>query len=79
MSRQHVAKLCHYFQSAGRTMTVRGRQISSTTKITTARIGEMIQNARWVALREISSEMGLIYGSVKDIISDGLGYSKPVL
>ncbi|GFV66555.1 uncharacterized protein TNCV_3894481 [Trichonephila clavipes] len=49
MSRQHVAKFCHSFQSGrldieSRNMTGSGRSSSSMTEITTARIGEMIQN-----------------------------------
>ncbi|GFX28496.1 hypothetical protein TNCV_1153051 [Trichonephila clavipes] len=38
-----------------------GQQSSSTTEITTARIGEMIRNDRWVTLREISSKLGHSY------------------
>ncbi|GFV25053.1 hypothetical protein TNCV_885191 [Trichonephila clavipes] len=52
-----------------------GRPSSSTTEITTARIGEMIQIDQWVALREISSELELSYGSVQYIVSDVLRYS----
>ncbi|GFX11892.1 hypothetical protein TNCV_2996761 [Trichonephila clavipes] len=71
MSRQHVAKLCHTFQSGRHDvkschMTESGRPSSSTTGIPTARIGEMVQKD----LREISSELGLIYGSVQDMFSD---------
>ncbi|GFW40856.1 uncharacterized protein TNCV_4369041 [Trichonephila clavipes] len=43
MSRQHVAKLCHSFQSGrqdveSRSMTGSSRQSSSTTEISTAQI-----------------------------------------
>ncbi|GFV83575.1 uncharacterized protein TNCV_5120651 [Trichonephila clavipes] len=51
----------------------------STTEINTARIEEIIQNDRWVTLREISSELGLSYNSVQHIVSDVLRYSKTVL
>ncbi|GFW63403.1 hypothetical protein TNCV_400691 [Trichonephila clavipes] len=67
MSRQHVAKLCNSLQS-GRcdvkscNMTGISRTSSSTTEINKARIGEMIQNDRWVTLREISSELGAMVG-----------------
>ncbi|GFW31461.1 uncharacterized protein TNCV_1288081 [Trichonephila clavipes] len=49
MSRQHAAKLCRSFQSGrqdveSRNMKGSGRPSSSMTEITTARIGEMIQN-----------------------------------
>ncbi|PRD23604.1 UNVERIFIED_CONTAM: hypothetical protein NCL1_45931 [Trichonephila clavipes] len=56
-----------------------GRPSSSTTEITRARNGEMIQNNRRVTLSEISSELGLSYGSVQHIVSDVLRYSKTVL
>ncbi|GFX36322.1 histone-lysine N-methyltransferase SETMAR [Trichonephila clavipes] len=83
MSRQHVTKLCYSFQSGrqdveSRNMTWSGRPSSSTTEITTARIGEMIQNDRRITLREISSELRLSYGRVEHIISDVLRYSKTV-
>ncbi|GFW74078.1 uncharacterized protein TNCV_4176251 [Trichonephila clavipes] len=42
-------------------------------------IGEMIQNDGRVTLREISSELGLSYGSVHHIVSNVLRYSKTVL
>ncbi|GFW01145.1 hypothetical protein TNCV_1763831 [Trichonephila clavipes] len=45
-------------------MTGSGRPSSSTTEINTTRIEEIIQNGRWVTLREISSELGLSYGSI---------------
>ncbi|GFV67082.1 uncharacterized protein TNCV_1078621 [Trichonephila clavipes] len=49
MSGQHIAKLCHSYQSGrqdveSRNITGSGRPSSSTTRITTARIEEMIQN-----------------------------------
>ncbi|GFV05224.1 hypothetical protein TNCV_224371 [Trichonephila clavipes] len=53
-------------------MTGSGWPCSSTTEITTARIGEMIQNDRRVTLLEISSELGLSYGSMQHIVSDVL-------
>ncbi|GFT09966.1 hypothetical protein TNCV_1114301 [Trichonephila clavipes] len=43
------------------------------------RIEEMIHNDHRVTLREISSELGLSYGSVQHIVSDVLRYSKTVL
>ncbi|GFW16969.1 uncharacterized protein TNCV_2760971 [Trichonephila clavipes] len=43
------------------------RPSSSTTEITTARIGEMIQNDRRVNLCELLSELGLSYDSVQHI------------
>ncbi|GFY36359.1 histone-lysine N-methyltransferase SETMAR [Trichonephila clavipes] len=74
MSRQHVVKWCHFFQSSRQdvespNMTGSGQPSSSTTEITMARIGELIQNYRRVTLLEISSELGLSYGSVQKIIS----------
>ncbi|GFV48098.1 histone-lysine N-methyltransferase SETMAR [Trichonephila clavipes] len=68
MRRQHVAKLCHSFQSSrqdveNHNMVGSSRLRSSTTEINTARIErerereEMIQNDRRVTLREISSEL----------------------
>ncbi|GFV48961.1 histone-lysine N-methyltransferase SETMAR [Trichonephila clavipes] len=64
MSRQHVAKLCPSFQSGiqnveNQNRSGSGRPSSSTTEITTARIGKIIQNVRRVTLREISSDLGL--------------------
>ncbi|GFW14737.1 hypothetical protein TNCV_1562001 [Trichonephila clavipes] len=84
MSRQHEAKLWGYFQSArqyieSRYITESSRSSSSMTEITMARIGEMLQNGRWVTLREISSELGQSYGSVQHIVSDVLPYSMTVL
>ncbi|GFY34161.1 uncharacterized protein TNCV_2504641 [Trichonephila clavipes] len=84
MNRQHAVKLRPSFQlgrknAESRNMTGSRRPSSSTTEITTARTGEMIQNARRVTLREISSELGLRYGSVQHIVSDVLQYSKTVL
>ncbi|GFW17879.1 uncharacterized protein TNCV_1134791 [Trichonephila clavipes] len=84
MSRQHVAKLSHSFQSGrqdveSRNMTGSSRPSSSVTEMTTAGIGEMIQNDRRVNLLEISSDLGLSYGSVQHVVSDVLGYSKTVL
>ncbi|GFT93585.1 histone-lysine N-methyltransferase SETMAR [Trichonephila clavipes] len=84
ISRQHVAKLSHSFQS-GRSdvescnMARNGWPSFSTTEITMARIGERIQNDQWVTLREIWSELGMSYGNVQHIVSDALRYSKTVL
>ncbi|GFX29871.1 uncharacterized protein TNCV_4750001 [Trichonephila clavipes] len=69
MSRQPVVKLCHSFQLGRQdvesiSMAGSRRPSSSTTEISTARIGEMIQNDRRVTLHEISSELGMSYGSV---------------
>ncbi|GFY15224.1 uncharacterized protein TNCV_1570361 [Trichonephila clavipes] len=55
MSRQHVVKLCHSFQSGrqdaeSRNITRSGRPSSSTTEIITARIGEMVQKDRRVTV-----------------------------
>ncbi|GFY27637.1 hypothetical protein TNCV_910881 [Trichonephila clavipes] len=49
MSRNDVAKVCHFFQSdrrdvENRNVTGSGWPISSTTEITTAGNGEIIQN-----------------------------------
>ncbi|GFS76556.1 histone-lysine N-methyltransferase SETMAR [Trichonephila clavipes] len=81
MSRHHVAKLRHSFQSGRQdvescNMTGSGRPSSSTTEITTGRIGEMIKNDRRVTLREISRQS---YSNVQHIVSDVLRYSKRVL
>ncbi|GFW83415.1 hypothetical protein TNCV_2545131 [Trichonephila clavipes] len=78
MSRQHVAKLCHSFQSGrqdveSRNMTESVRPSSSMTEITTDRIGEMIPSARCVTVGNL---VRLRYGSVKHIVSDVLRYSK---
>ncbi|GFX38060.1 histone-lysine N-methyltransferase SETMAR [Trichonephila clavipes] len=83
MSRQHETKLRHSFQSGrqdveNHNMTGSGRPSSSTTKINTARIEEMIQNYRRVNLHEILSELGLSYGTVQHIVSDVLRYSKAI-
>ncbi|GFT67170.1 hypothetical protein TNCV_783231 [Trichonephila clavipes] len=75
MNRQHVAKWCHSFQSDRQPQYGRERP----TKFFTARIEEMIQNNRWVILSEISSELGLRYGSVQQVISDELRHFKTVL
>ncbi|GFX03375.1 hypothetical protein TNCV_4633871 [Trichonephila clavipes] len=54
-------------------MTQSGRPSSSTTEITTARIGEMIQNDQWVTLSEILSELGLIDRILTSQCSDARG------
>ncbi|GFW97150.1 hypothetical protein TNCV_631551 [Trichonephila clavipes] len=64
MSKQHVTKWCQSCQSSREdaesgNMAGSSRPSSSTTEINTARIGEMIQNARRLTLSEISSELGL--------------------
>ncbi|GFV47035.1 hypothetical protein TNCV_2699291 [Trichonephila clavipes] len=84
MSRQHVAKLRHSFQSGGQDVESRNmiesvQPSSSMIEIATAQIGEMIQSDRRVTLREISSELGPIYVSVQHIVSVMLRYSKRVL
>ncbi|GFX91112.1 hypothetical protein TNCV_3222731 [Trichonephila clavipes] len=81
---QHEAKLCPSFQSGrldveNRNMTGNCGPSSSTAEINTARIEETIQNDGRVILREISSELGLIYGSKQHNVSEVLRYSKTVL
>ncbi|GFT22286.1 hypothetical protein TNCV_3272881 [Trichonephila clavipes] len=61
------------------TMARSGRPSSSMIEINTVRNGEMIQNVRRETLSEISSELGLSYGSVQHIVFDVLRYSKLVL
>ncbi|GFX77609.1 hypothetical protein TNCV_1752201 [Trichonephila clavipes] len=83
MIRQYVAKLCHSFQSGrrdveSRSMTGSDRPSSSTTEITTVRIGEMIQNDRRVTVQH-PSELELSYCSLQHVVSDVLRYSKTVL
>ncbi|GFY34714.1 hypothetical protein TNCV_4701951 [Trichonephila clavipes] len=83
LRRQHVAKFCHSFQSGRQDVESRNMtgnwSSSSTTEITTARIGEMIQKDRRVTLPEIFSEVGLNYGSLEHIVSDVLRFPKTVL
>ncbi|GFW97103.1 hypothetical protein TNCV_2697251 [Trichonephila clavipes] len=84
MSKQHVAKWRQSCQSSREdaescSMAGSSRPSSSTTEINTARIGEMIQNARRLTLCEISSELALSYGTVQHIVSDVLRYSKTLL
>ncbi|GFX18668.1 hypothetical protein TNCV_3311291 [Trichonephila clavipes] len=78
------AKFCHSFQSdrqnvESRNMTGSILPNSSTTDIITVLIVEMIQNVRRVTLHELSSKLGLSYGSVQHIVSVMLRYSKIVL
>ncbi|GFU37382.1 hypothetical protein TNCV_4273561 [Trichonephila clavipes] len=62
-------KTCSEIQSGrqdieSRNATGSDRPSSSTPKTTAARIGEIIQNDRWITLSEISSVLGLSYGSI---------------
>ncbi|GFV67072.1 hypothetical protein TNCV_1078521 [Trichonephila clavipes] len=51
-------------------MTGSDRSTSSMTEVNATRVEEMIQNDERVNLREISSYLGLRYGSVQHIVSD---------
>ncbi|GFX48062.1 hypothetical protein TNCV_4113971 [Trichonephila clavipes] len=77
MGRQHIANWCHSFQSDRHdvencNMAGSIRSSSLSAEINTARIEEMIQNYRRLILSEITSELGLSYGSVRHIVSDVL-------
>ncbi|GFW51694.1 histone-lysine N-methyltransferase SETMAR [Trichonephila clavipes] len=70
MSRQHVVKSGYSFQSSrqdveSHNMTGNGRPSSSTTEITTARIGEMIQNDRRL-VRRLCSGCGSLVVEVSE-------------
>ncbi|GFV54776.1 histone-lysine N-methyltransferase SETMAR [Trichonephila clavipes] len=71
MSRQHVANGVALFnqQVENLNMAESSWVRSSTTKIIMARVKEIIPNDRRVTVREISSELGLIYDSVLCIVS----------
>ncbi|GFX47033.1 uncharacterized protein TNCV_316561 [Trichonephila clavipes] len=83
MSRQRLVKLCHFsIRQTGCRKPQYDREwpvkfFSDRNHHGT--IIEMIQNDRWVTLREITSGLGLSYGSVQHIIFGVLRYSKPVL
>ncbi|GFV08413.1 histone-lysine N-methyltransferase SETMAR [Trichonephila clavipes] len=74
ISRQHVAKWCHYFQSdrCRKPQYGRERPAKINPEINTAQIEEMILNNRRVTLSVIPSELELSYGSVQHIVSDEL-------
>ncbi|GFX89608.1 hypothetical protein TNCV_73011 [Trichonephila clavipes] len=59
-------------------MTGSGRPSSLPTEIYMVRLEEMIQNDRWLTLRENSSELGLSYGSMQFIVSHVMRYSRTV-